>query len=891
MTAAIAKSKANTSYKEVIIHQTKSLEAETVTRWLKLVVIMKAYNEFKKKSKEGFKSAQKDLAQEMQDDRDDLVEGLMDMLEGFKVTDPTPEERDTNIKLQINFFKGRANTYYTTAAVAFLLFGSIFSNFAADIANPDLSHLGRTSKYDPTKLNTHYNKLMLFWQFRDIKNVTNRIPADRRGEEMEPCGSTKGGTWPNCLARCLEVSECALEENYFLDCFPTCPQMELSGALDARFYIKRYSSSNAKGYFKQQVEILNIKEEIEKWEAICKIDPEGSCTDLSQITNKGATRVYMEACDVPLDTTIMFLGFTFFVLCIVTPFRASAYKQMLAEYMQNYQLNDITPIAPSLSWAKPAQKYTMGLIFMAFIWHILYMFSVETCRYKQPELYNVGIIIIYVVSASSLLYSLFFVRSNTASKDGYKLSRTGIAFICSVTFLFPFYEIVFYRNHTICIIKEEPEGIIARGCQWIIIPIGAQALYVIIGMAATATSNRIKMIKLYKLYLNTCFAVLVTIAPYAYLFMNTLLNPEHTDNYLTIARDQYCFQKKYPQWPTDTKIGRWDGTKTSVVKYSTNLDGKTVLQRPSDYDLSVKGSCMPTGIQPWDIFNLCNQGMEKKVNYSLGTDPNRPKPSYDPRFELFSCRLCRTTKSCSDSGTKIFRQDGTIASQNAIICTLSMYTALLGMVFGSSIVMTITKEVATKRAQADEYFTLRLKSTLGSRPSEIRWRDELGLPHMWKTSDEEFLWEQYFQVMYEWRHDNLCWRNAITSSGEWRDFAVYGNKEAQDIARERVFMEYIQGVMAYKIVDKTESRNWEKLQPAKGPVMPLEKRKMIKLQTEYSAKYNRRWKKGKKLALEKQRMLDLLNQDSEGQKGTGQKSSDVTIEMTGGSFQHHSAMV
>ena len=837
--------------------------------------------DLKAKGKKQYTETLNDLNEDAQADRDELVRNLTDLLEEYKLLDPTPEELELSHKRQEKVFIDNKKAFWATFFGSIILALLILSNFS-QAANPDMTHIGRVSKYDPTKLTTHYNKLELFWQFRKLENVTDRIPPDRRAEELEPCGSTAGGKWPNCLSRCLESSECSLEENYFLDCFPTCPQIELSGQLDARFYIKRYSSSNAKGYFKQQIEILENQAEIDVWEKLCKLDADGSCTDLTYMTNKGTARVYMEACDVPLDTTILLLALSFLMLAVPSYNRIQAENKMLKEYMRNHQLEDISPLTAGEQFCKRSQSYALFLILVVFVWHVINMISVETCRYKQPELYNVGMVIIYAVCCASLLYVLFFTYGSTNGRQGYKLSRTGIAIVCSVTFLFPFYEAVFFLNHTICIIKEPPEGITARGCTWILYPIGTQLLFVFVGMAATATSNRLYMMRLYSFFKLTCVASAILITPYLLLFMNVLMDPDLTENYLTVSRDQYCFQKNFPEWPKETATGRWDDKRTPEAKYVVNKDGKETLARPSDYDLSIKGSCMPHGIQPWDIFQICNEGMEQFVNYTLSKDPNKKKPfilTYDLRFQMFSCRLCKTTKSCSDSGTAIFKQDGNISNQNAIICTLSLYSSIMGYIFALSILRSIKKELASKQKKADESFKQRLKITLGCRPSEIRWREELGLPHQWQISDEEFFWEQYFRVVYDWRPDNLSWRNAITSTAEWRSFAVYGTEAARSKARERVFRQYIEGVMAFAIVDSTANRNWEKLQPAKGPVMPLEKKKMKTLQAEYSAKYNKRWNRGKQKDFEhKERAKRILVEKEAGKKSTSRKEFDSGMD-------------
>ena len=83
-----------------------------------------------------------------------------------------------------------------------------------------------------------------------------------------------------------------------MDCFSTCPQISLSGAQDARFFIKRYSDANVQGYFKQQIEIYENREDVERWSELCKVDEEGSCTDLSQIRSGAQAEVFEEPCDV-----------------------------------------------------------------------------------------------------------------------------------------------------------------------------------------------------------------------------------------------------------------------------------------------------------------------------------------------------------------------------------------------------------------------------------------------------------------------------------------------------------------------------------------------------------------------------------------------------------------
>ena len=232
---------------------------------------MRQYKDFKKRAGQAKKNIQRALNEEA----DESLQSLVEMLEQFKVTDPTPEEKRKKDEELEKWFVSQKTKFWIIACISFLLGGAVMQQFA-DVVNADTTHVGRTGKYVPTKLATHYKRIVPFWQYANPRNFSHRLPADRTGDESQPCGAdeTKSGDpvgkWPTCLQRCLDQGECALEEDYNLDCFPTCPQITLSGAQDARFYIKRYSSSNTNGYFKQQIEIIENQEDIKKWETHTK---------------------------------------------------------------------------------------------------------------------------------------------------------------------------------------------------------------------------------------------------------------------------------------------------------------------------------------------------------------------------------------------------------------------------------------------------------------------------------------------------------------------------------------------------------------------------------------------------------------------------------------------
>ena len=813
---------------------------------------MRQYKEFKKKAKEALTQNKATMDEEERESLQSLVE----MLEQFKSSDPTPEEKKKKDQELEQFFVSRKKQYLIVGIVSVLLGLVVLQQFA-DVVNQDTTHVGRVAKYDSTKLSTHYRRTTIFWQYQDIRNVTDRIPADRMGDDQQPCGAsvTKSGdsvgVWPTCLQRCIDRGECALEEDYSLDCFSTCPQISLSGAQDARFFIKRFSDANVQGYFKQQIEIYENKEDVERWSKLCKVDEEGSCTDLSQIRSGAQAEVFEEPCDVALDSSMIVLGLAFVILFFPLYFRSQDYGQMAKDYRKNFQLADLEP--SSKPYCKKLVVYCLGFIFLSFFYHLGSVFSTITCRYKQPNLHYFALVIIYVVLGTTFIGSVIFVSDSSRNKEGYKLSRTGIAFICFWNFLFPWYEAVFLLNHTICIIKEEPEGIIARGCTFILVPMVLQILFIIFGILGTATSVRPRMKVFYTLFYYVCFLLSIVILPYLYLFGMNMTVPSYIDDYLTRDRDQYCFQKEYPNWPEDTDVGRWDGKRTTEPTYVTNLDGKRMLQRPNEFDPSVLGSCMPEGIQPWDIWGNCNEVMKRKANYTMSKNPDKKPPSFGFTEELFSCRLCVSTKSCRDSGTGIFKDDSFIASQLTIISVLSFYCSLLGMVFSRSIIQTITKELKDKKKRTEEDYITRLRGTLGSRPSEVRWREEIGIPLQWNVTDEEFYWDQYFGEMYSWKPNNISWRNAIGSCPENRNFDIYGAPEEQEKYRKLVFKKYVQSVMEYTIVD--DKKEWTKLQPLRGALTLQQKTKLARMQMKYSAKYNARWDKCRRRKQKKREKL------------------------------------
>ena len=94
-------------------------------------------------------------------------------------------------------------------------------------------------------------------------------------------------------------------------------------------------------------------------------------------------------------------------------------------------------------------------ILLSFFYHLGSVFATVTCRYKQPNLHYFALVIIYVVLGTTFIGSVIFVSDSSRNKEGYKLSRTGIAFICFWNFLFPFYLFFLLylpKTHTLCIL-------------------------------------------------------------------------------------------------------------------------------------------------------------------------------------------------------------------------------------------------------------------------------------------------------------------------------------------------------------------------------------------------------------------------------------------------------
>ena len=116
---------------------------------------MQQYKEFKKRAKQ----AKKSIQQALDEDENASLQSLVELLEQFKVTDPTPEEkRERDEQLYMVLAK---KSVFLVAFISLCLGLSVMQLFA-DFVQADTTHVGRTGRYVPTKLATHTKESLVF---------------------------------------------------------------------------------------------------------------------------------------------------------------------------------------------------------------------------------------------------------------------------------------------------------------------------------------------------------------------------------------------------------------------------------------------------------------------------------------------------------------------------------------------------------------------------------------------------------------------------------------------------------------------------------------------------------------------------------------------------------